>query len=141
MPGPSTSLLPVVLPKGTPVSALRGLFFDPSTMAFPIDPATGRLFDCHPVDAIMAFLTGVEKGSIPAAKDIGNVFRARFEGVDMNNPTARNTAGMVAARETYAAPIAAGDVTIDKVVVSADGVIDIAYVNNRTGRTERVRSQ
>lgn len=121
-------------PKGH-ASPQRALFFDPSigAWAFRAD-GSGQLLVLDSIDAKMSFLSGIPRGSLPCAKTTGHTF---FQRVAAATEDGRGTAALLAAKETYADLIAAGDVALLSVTIDVPvrDYIEVRYANLRAAQS------
>jgi hypothetical protein len=128
-------LIPTPPVAATQPRAARAIFLDPSTGLYqwdPQNPATLRELDR--VDAKMAFLTSIPRGSLPISPDTGNTFLERLAAT--TSDAQRLPAAIAAANESYADVIAADDILIDRVTIDDPqrDVVGVYYFNLRAAQ-------
>lgn len=106
--------------------------FEPSSNAYAFDEF-GRVASVHPIDHRVALMLSVERGSLPAAPDVGNTLRYSLSVAGKDQ---RQRAAEQSVADALATLVRAGDITIDEVLVDSPNrdVVSVRYTNLRTGR-------
>lgn len=122
-PEPGNPRVPLVVPPAPK--------FEPNAYAFD---EFGRVASIHPVDHRVALMLSIERGSLPAAPDVGNTIRYALSVAGMDQ---RQRAAEQAVADALATLVSDGDVTIDEVLVDSPkrDVVSVRYTNLRTNRT------